>query len=156
MQAIQDEGRQRSSGAQGDTAQRLDENPNRIELKGGGWPSAIAHCNSLTFVDGEADGITFVRLEIPELFFSHAASILLAQGMPVQDFFPPDTYFAKAGKKLVRGPFVYLAGELSPLYDPPMRLQRTLFAALSHVPEGLSREEVLSKLFQAVQGSVRR
>lgn len=101
---------------------------------------------------GTSSGVAFDVVYIKEFFFEHAATVLVVQGMVLQDFFPPDVYFKHApyADPIARGPFLLLKGELSQPWDPPLRLKNMVLARVNSVPEGMKREELLGHLLRAV------
>jgi hypothetical protein len=115
------------------------------------------HSGSFEVRPCEVKGIVFDRIDISELFFGHAASILIAQGMAIQDLFSMDSRFESEGHVLARAPFIYLAGEYAALADPPARIKKAIIANIIELPEEISkREDLLAALLQAVQQDVRR
>lgn len=154
MQKTSDEGRHGSAAEEAGGPERLDKNSYRVELLGGGWVGAVGHAKTwrtrapLFAADRRVE---FALVEAETFFFGHAAALLVVQGMLLQDFFPPDIYFAsKAEGVLVRGPFLLLKGELSLPHDPPLRLKNMVLAHNISAPETLSREELLSALLDAI------
>lgn len=129
-----------------------------IELRGGGWVDAVARVNNTwvshsgLFTPATKSGIHFTKVEIDALLLHHAPAVLVLQGMLLQDLFMPDMYFIDQETKivLVRGPWVFLKGTLSERWRTPLRINDVTLAALEHVPEGLTREQVLAELLEAV------
>ena len=97
-------------------------------------------------------------LTIPVLKLSPTAALLVLQGMQLSQLFPDDAKFVhthledpKQGLgEIERGPFILLAGKLTPFSDPMPRLLDVSLAAISGVPEGLTREEVAGALLTAL------
>lgn len=108
----------------------------------------------LNTIQGPVLGLEWERLRIPTFFFEHAATILVVQGMVLQDFFPPDVYFQNLGsldeEPLARGPFLLLKGELSMPWDPPLRLKDMVLAKVTKMPKDMAREELLALLLRTV------
>ena len=111
----------------------------------------IARCSNFRSSDASVAGLRYQHISIDEFVFDHAATILVVQGMVVQHFFTPDTCFKRGDLLLAEGPFIYLAGELSWPWDPPMRLKEVELAAIQDVPSGMTREEMLSALLQDIK-----
>lgn len=98
----------------------------------------------------EFDGLICEFLQMPAFFFEHAATVLVVQGMVLQDFFPPDVHFEKSGFILARGPFLFLRGKLSSLMDPPLRLEGLVLARVHSFPESMSRDALLARLLRRI------
>lgn len=152
MQVQQDEG---SVGAPADSTAEttgLDQSPDRVELRGGGWKGAIGYGHNFKLVSPcTTGGVLFELICIKEFFFLQAATILIVQGMVLSDFFPPDVYFARRGldEALSRGPYVFLQGKLTEPHQPPLRLRDLVLARVHDVPSGMSKEQVLGGLLRA-------
>lgn len=127
-----------------------------IELRGGGWVDAIARVRSCWWSGGqyqtEPHGIRFWWVKIDALVLHHAPTVLVLQGMLLQDLFAPDTYFIDQNTKtkIVGGSWVFLKGQLTERWVSPMRIDDVVLAGLMHVPEGLSKEQVLAELLEAI------
>ena len=98
--------------------------------------------------------ITFDLYKSGAFYFEHAATILVVQGMILQDFFPPDVYWQSVvgGKRHAYGPgpFLLLKGELSQPWDPPLRLKNMELARVISAPKDMKREELLGHLLRAI------
>lgn len=166
VQEIQDEGCTRAGSTDAREARGVEQGPRKvnIELRGGGWIDAVARVNN-TWVSrsgrfapgagslrGALGDIRFTLVEIDALLLHHAPTVLVLQGMLLQDLFMPDMHFIDQETKavLVRGPWVFLKGTLSERWQIPLRINDVVLAALEHVPEGLTREQVLAELLAAV------
>lgn len=151
MQETSDEGHERSASAEADPLQGLDQDSNRVELRGGGWKGAIGYCGNVSVMRGmRTAGIEFEVIRAQTFYFAHAAAILVVQGMFIQDFFPPDVYFERNRQLFAHGPFLLLKGTLSTAEDPPPRLKNMVLAHVLSTPEGISREPLLGLLLRAV------
>ena len=166
MQKTYDEDCDSTATTEVDRRQRLDPDPYRVELRAAGWSGAIAHAVSFTMSRpaerlGERlllskEGLEFVLVHIPDLVLSQAAAILVLQGMQLQALFQNAYFvavsevFAKGAEPpLLPGPLTLLRGNLSEPQDLPPRLKHVVLARISHVPEGMSQEKVLSILLEA-------
>jgi len=157
MPEMHDEGREGAGAAASTEARRVDQDPDkvRIELRGGGWPEAVARVRSSWWSGGQyqtPSGIRFWWVKTDALILHHAPTVLVLQGMLLQDLFMPDMYFLDVNTNitLVRGPWVFLKGRLTERWETPMRIDEVTLAALEHVPEGLTKEQVLAELLAAV------
>ena len=62
-------------------AERLVEDSDRVELRGGGWVGPIGHCNDFRFLPEMAAGsIRFELFRSRAFYFVHAATVLVVQG----------------------------------------------------------------------------
>ena len=150
MQTLHDESGEGAGGTGAGEAARVDARTDRVELRGGGWPGAVARVQDFTLQSrfrkyGE---LAYVRVAVGALVLNHAPAILVMQGLLLQDLFAPDTFFAFRGEVLARGPFVLLRGTLSTPQDPPLRLKDVVLAAVERAPAGMTREEVLATLLE--------
>lgn len=158
MQAVQHEGNAGADAPGSTEAGRVDQGPYEVavELRGGGWVDAVASVRGAlslsrqTPVSGE---LAYALARIDSLVLRHAPSVLVLQGMLLQDLFVPDVYFfdLDANQVLMRGPWVFLKGALSKRWQTPLRIDGVVLASLDHVPEEMSREQVLSALLEAVR-----
>lgn len=99
------------------------------------------------------EGVTFQRMDAPALVYSHAAGILVLQGMVLQHFFPPDVYFATDDDRRVTvasGPFILLRGNLSAPWDVPLRLMDVVLAKVLSAPLDMPSEQLRALLLAAV------
>ena len=134
---------------------RLEQDSVRITLRSAG------NSDPLGWVQGVYEGravecitpvgvLRYHHVTFPVLVVQHVQAILLAQGMLLQDLFPPDAYFLSPHSSvLARGPFVLLAATYVPPVSPPPRLENVVLAAPEIVPEGLTRDDVLALLLKA-------
>lgn len=101
------------------------------------------------------NGVNYTRIWLDGFVFNHAAAVLQMQGMALQDFFPPDSYFLLNGDTEIpgaRGPFVFLRGTLSGPWEPPLRIKNVFLAAVHAVPDGMTKEELLAFLLEDMRG----
>lgn len=91
--------------------------------------------------------MTWWEVRVSEFFFEHTATVLIAQGMPLENFFMrcQFTGFDK------RGQFILLKGALSSPASPPLRLTDVVLAHVTALPEGMTKPALLSHLLLAVQ-----
>jgi hypothetical protein len=96
--------------------------------------------------------ITWTKLELEEFVFSQPAAILIAQGKPIQELFPPDVRFVyRADAHVVGyGPYFFLKGELSKPIDPPPRLKGVILARVAFAPHDMPMEVIRGKLLEQV------
>lgn len=131
----------------------LDGNTHEVALLGGGWSAAIGYGLLRSHTIGlRIAEITWNRLELDEFVFSQPAAILVAQGKPVQDLFPPDVHFEMRadGQVISYGPFFFLKGVLSKPTDPPPRLRDVVLARVLFAPASIPMETVRGKLLEQV------
>lgn len=160
LQTIQDESHEGTARPGPDKACRLEQGPYQIELRGGGWAGPVGRASKLTTESSALrvlpqGDLRFTRVNIDAFIFHQVSSVLVLQGMTLQDLFPPDARFACVRgnieqQVLARGPFIFLKGALSEGWDPPLRLKGVVLAALESVPAGVTREEVLDCLLKEV------
>jgi hypothetical protein len=153
MQEAHDEGIERAPAAAADQSGRLDASAYEVELLGGGWSGVIGSGRVSGHVRGLCVGrIVWNMIELHELVLCQAAGILVVQGKPIQDFFPPDTRLVRADNQdlVCYGPFFFLKGTLSRPADPPMRLKNVVLGRVFSAPEDLSMEAVRGKLLEQV------
>jgi hypothetical protein len=97
-------------------------------------------------------GLAWETIRSPAFYFEHAATILVVQGMVLQDFFPPDVRFVNVASldetPIAEGPFLLLKGELSMPWDPPLRLKNMVLAKVTKMPEDMTREQLLAILLR--------
>jgi hypothetical protein len=156
MQEAHDEGRERADSAASGGAGGVDEGTNIVvELRGGGWRGAIGYGREFTFktplrVIGLP--ILWEAFEVPEFFFHQPAALLIAQGKLLQDFFPPDVYFAMKDvpHAISRGPYFLLKGEYSKPMDPPPRLKNMVLAHVLEAPSDMKMEDLRARLLEYV------
>ena len=131
----------------------MDQDSLGVTLRGGGWPGPIATASAFCERPVRAEGgVSFTLYSLPSLTFAHATSLLVLQGMALQDLFPPDVRFEMdaAGRTLAEGPFVLLAGVLSKPWDLPSRLEGVVLGKVVDMPEGMTRDELLSLMLGAL------
>lgn len=152
MQTEQNEGGSCPGSGQAETAGRLDQDSRQVELRGGGWPGVIAHCRTLLYDSAQPQSdLEGLVIRIPELMLSQAAALLITQGMPLQDFFPPDVHFSAPPEPTkIDGPFLLLQGRLSDLWDPPPRLKDVVLVKVRSAPDTISRNELLAAFLALV------
>jgi hypothetical protein len=126
-----------------------------IELRGGGWKGAIGYGREFRFktplrVVGMP--IVWESFEVTEFFFHQPAALLIAQGKLLQDFFPPDVYFAMRGvaQPISRGPYFLLKGEYSKPQNPPPRLKNMVLAHVLEAPKDMKMEDLRARLLEYV------
>lgn len=156
MQTLPDADCDGAAGPGAGEAGGVEQGPYKLELLGGGWAAAIGHVEKGTISrkPSAPGGLKFTRIDLDAFVLGHTAAVLVMQGMRLQDLFPADAYFeyTSAAQRVVLacGPFVFLKGTLSESWDPPLRLQGAVLAALEHVPPDLTRDEVLTLLLKEV------
>jgi len=126
-----------------------------VELRGGGWKGAIGYGCEFTFKTPlRVIGIPIVweAFEIPEFFFNPPAAMLIMQGKLLQDFFPPDVYFAMRGvpHTISRGPYFLLKGEYSKPQNPPPRLKNMVLGHVLEAPPDMKMEDLRARLLEYV------
>jgi hypothetical protein len=123
-----------------------------IELVGGGWNGPIATTKEL-HMQYYSEPFHWTQIFIPELHLSHAAGLLLLQGMLIQDLFPLDSYFRARGVATsVVGPGLHLLikrGDFLPYKAPPV-VKDMGIGHLDKVPDNLTRDELLNVLMKQV------
>jgi hypothetical protein len=159
MQETHDEGNERSAATEAGGAYRLDEDSHevKIELLGAGWAGPIGHAHDFNLqiplrFKSKGRHIVWEKLSIKEFFFAPAAAILVAQGRPIQDFFPPDVMFAFIPKAriLACGPYFFLKGRLTGPTHPPLRLIDLVLGCVVKCPEDMPMEELRGLLLEQV------
>lgn len=156
MQTLQDEGGEGPGAAPAAGTEGLDPHPHqvaRVELLGGGWSKPIGYCPQFEHTRSVRIGeIEFSRIDAQEFFFDHAATVLVVQGMMLQDFFSSDVYFQSAldGHVFDHGPFIFLKGALSSFASPPLRLKNMVLARVTSMPKDMTRTELLGALLRAI------
>ncbi len=151
LQAVPDESGSGAGASEGAPATRVEQGAFRVELRGGGWSTAIGRVRNECIFERLAlsNGLRFVRIQLDAFIFGHAAAVLQMQGMPLQDFFAPDAEFVDTqGSVFSLGPYVFLKGELSQPWEPPLRIKNVVLAAVESVPEELTKEEVHAALLE--------
>ncbi len=156
MQETHDESYECPTAAEASGASRLDEDPDQVVLVGGGWSGAIGHACSITRtwperLTSKGRYIEWERISMSEFFLSPAAAILIAQGKPIQDFFPPDVSFAlRSGRTLSTGPYFFLKGRLAKLTNPPPRLLDVVLGRVAKCPADMRMEDLRGLLLEQV------
>lgn len=158
VQTMQHEGGGGAAGPGTEEARRVEQGPHRVDIAlcGAGWADAVAHVRlqykQEATLHPRPSGLRYQRIDIESLVFSQVAAVLVLQGMTLQELFPPDAYFQDRvqGALLARGPFILLKGTLSEGWDPPLRMQNVVLAALEFVPPDVTKEEVLALLLKEV------
>jgi hypothetical protein len=153
MQALQDEGREGPGPAPAGGAEGLDQDSNRVELLCSGFSGARGWCRNITIdYKRRVDCITYTRIRISELVLAPADAVLVLQGRLIKDLFLPNAFFRLRENVLARGPFIYLAGELAAMHDPPPRLKNVILATdVSVETMKLTSIDVLTVLVQDMQ-----
>ena len=132
----------------------MEQDPDRVELVGEGWDETIAQGPSWRRESWIHSDYYYIMYSLPALQFSHAATLLITQGMALQNFFPYDSQLFLYEKgdiaHSVRGPFVYLRGKYTAPNDPPPRLQEVVLARVLKAPKGASKEAILAYLLKNV------
>jgi hypothetical protein len=142
----------------------VDEDSHEVELRGGGWSGPIGRVeeynlgkvrtfkNGLMPEVGEEPLFWWDCLQITELFLSQPAALLVAQGMQLRELFPDSGYFITRPGNIVfsNGPYIFLAGKLTPPNDPPLRLKGVVLAHVTNAPEGMPMEKLLGLLLTHV------
>lgn len=157
MSPTQDEGGFRSTSAKPPSAGGLHAHPQEVVLLASGWPSPPLRARELrvsTPPDILVGGvpIPWFRVDIPILRFSHAAALLVLQGLPPQRLFPPDAQFSacSAAPFGLAGPLVLLRALYAPAYDPSPHMRDVVLAKLA--PEHV-QADVLQQLVVAIQAA---
>lgn len=129
------------------------------EINAPGWSSPPAFSNFAEHRPGArspvgASGeVVFDVFLFPVLRLSHAAALLLLQGMSPQALFPLDAYLVQSQGSLHHtwhwGPFFYLRGTFTPTWVP-VALRDAVLVCVKKVPKETSREDLLSALLSAV------
>lgn len=123
-----------------------------IELVGGGWNGPIAHTREL-HMQRFVEPFRWTQIYIPELRLSHAAGLLLLQGMLIQDMLPIDAYFRnRDGANTIVGQGLHILIKRGDLlaYTSPPTLKDVWIGHLDKVPDGLTRAELLDTLMKQV------
>ncbi len=139
------------------------QDPHRMIITADGWNDPIGRFDvvpkivdrTLRGEDGLLHHYAFIFGE--NFVFRRAAALLVVQGMMLQELFPADARLHSAREThyvVARGPFLYLAGELSLPHDPPLRLKKPIFAALRGVPPALINQKLLSALLSALKSEM--
>jgi hypothetical protein len=137
----------------------LVEDTYKVELYGGGWSGVIGYARAFEFrtqrfVRKELDVICWESVEIPEFFIGHAQAILVAQGMPLKELFPFNSFLKVHAKEgdltFSHGPYIFLKGRLAKPNDPPPRLKDVLIAHVISAPDGMSMERLQALLLEQV------
>jgi hypothetical protein len=107
-----------------------------IHLWNKGWADPAAQLESFFTsiqppLEFGAVSVPWRRIDIPELFWSHTATLMILGGTQLQRFFH-DCYID--APDIVIGPFVLLRGEMSKPYLP---VQSMTDVVLAQVPEDL-------------------
>lgn len=135
-----------------------------IYLKNKGWvdyPATLSSykiapdCKESLLPGG--DYLQWQRVDIPELYWSHTASLLILQGLSLQHFFADCSILEDipgGGTCETHGPYMLLKGTASEHYDPPARLTNVVLARLTtwdfkNIPEH-SFAELFGVLLDAV------
>jgi len=152
MQAPSDESGEGAGDSGAEGAEGVDESTLRVDLCGGGWSQPIgygwrfqAEVRGLPIQDRL---IMFVHVSLDTLVFSQPAAILATQGAPLQSFFPDDSYFSRvdSGRTILEGPFLFLKGRMTPLWDTPLRLRDVVLVHIPILPKDISKEQILGRL----------
>lgn len=133
----------------------MDEGTDQVELRGGGWNGPIGYMPALDMTNGlvlkeRSVLVQWQRIDIPEFFLCPAAAILIAQGKPIQDFFPPDVGFFYQGASVSCGPYFFLKGRLTKPAQPPPRLMDVVLGRVDKCPEDMKMEELRGLLLERV------
>jgi len=123
-----------------------------VELVGGGWNGRIASVAGYSVKWHEVP-FQWAEVRIEELALSQTVSLLVTQGLKLQELFPMDAFFRRYNLEVVLEPglHVFLKGELTPLHQPPPRIRNVVLGHLKAIPEDLTRDDLLSTLMQRVQ-----
>lgn len=154
MSQVLDESSERPTGTGDAQAEGLHVHPGRISLRSSGWAEPIGYFNEMHWKmhtsKNDKGSVDWKRLDIPCLFLSKTAALLLVQGMPLTGLFPPDFRLA-VGAADVPGSFgskhILLRAEPPLFLDPPPKVRHVVLGFV-YEQQGLSDEEVLSLLVQ--------
>jgi hypothetical protein len=139
----------------------VDEDTYEVELRGGGWSGAIGRVEEydlkvqrtrLDLTSESSPVVVWDCLQIPELFLSQPAALLIAQGMQLRELFPDSGYFITRPTNIVfsNGPYIFLKGALTKPHDPPPRLKDVVLAHVTQAPEGMPMEKLMGLLLTYV------
>ena len=92
--------------------------------------------------------LTWYRYRVTRLELSHVSALLVLQGLPLKKFFESASF--SDSNLPVGDTYDFLAGALTPLTEPPLRLLGLCLARTPHTPTGLSNEERLGVLLRSL------
>jgi hypothetical protein len=115
-----------------------------------GWTGSIWRCFNIIATRVEQDELVWDRYDIDVLRLSHTAALLLQQGLPTGDLFPPDGFlFMPTSRREPppSGPFLFLAGR-PVLSDPPPRVEEVTLGHVLRAPRDMKPEQLLGQLVE--------
>jgi len=148
MSPLQNASRRSPSSSEATTTKGLHENPHRMKysIRHLGWSSPVGEGSfeRVEFNTRTEKGIvTWERWSTSGLFLGHTSSLLLLQGMSIQNLFT-STFFENE-KDTVAGPFYYLRGNMGELWRVPLRISKVVFGRVIDSPL-LTTAELMSAL----------
>lgn len=142
-----------------DTAGGLHENTHRMKwiLHAPGWPANPAFAREGSYV-GKSTRLPLGRVlwrcfNFKELRLSASAALLILQGMPIKDIFPPDASLIEEpdeGAMVIHtGPFIFLKGTFDSLHSP-VCIHDMVVAGILEAPKGVEEKVLLGALLEEV------
>ena len=148
MSSMLDEGNGGPAPARADGARRVLSDPKGVTFSAPGWTGPIWRCNWVHLARVHQGDVIWDRYDIDAVRVSHVAALLLQQGMPTSELFPPNGHF-EAGVEVHPGPFFFLAGRVV-LFDPPPRIEMITLGRLIIAPMGAPLEQIIGRLVETV------
>lgn len=130
-----------------------------MSLCASGWQSPIGTIRGLHLTriekKSEEKTLTWYKLAIDELVLSRPAALLVIQGMPLKNLFPPDCAFCTENTTspviVFNAPIVLLDREVRLLANPPKLTKVTLGMVL--FTRGFTEEEIVSEMLASALSS---
>lgn len=157
MSTAHDESSGSPSGSGTNPPGGLQSYPEQLTLRASGWQSPIGTVRGLRLAriekKAEEKALAWYKLHIDELVLSRPAALLVIQGMPLKNLFPPDCAFCfeNTMNPVVNfdAPIVLLNREVRLLSNPPKLTHVALGVVL--FSRGYTEDEILSEMISRVQ-----
>lgn len=147
MQTLQHEGDEGSGASSPVEAEGLHQDSYRvIEVHRSGWTQPVGRGLSIKREKKISGEIEFERLEVKDLFLSHAAGLFLLQGASFKQLLDGTLIVEQQGTFLEAFEATLVFAELPALHRPPLVIRKAVFAFPRRFPAGLSSSELSKAL----------
>lgn len=130
----------------------LHENTNDVVVLVPGWSPSVGVATSFTREAVESPSsnglICWEKYAVSELRFSHHVSLLILQGLSLEGLFNACIFSSPEVHE--RGPFVLLAGQVTPIYRAPLAMSGLVLGRTTTVPKEISRSDLCAVMLQKV------
>ena len=154
MQAVQDNGNERSGNATTTAPEGLYEDPDGIVWGRTDWDTPVGVCSRISIVPRSVriDGFVFYwrRVHVASLRLSHKAALFLLQGVGLSDLLLPNHRISWAGGSVEMPYRLLLKSERFQPWEPLPSLSGLIFASFDNVPENVDQNCVLDALVKDV------